>query len=125
MKIRIALAAIVTLSFIAFIYYTINYKIRPPQRLSSIPPTAFWVGGSDGGQWYNIVRMISRNKFKIAIYNDFTGQLDVDTTFILNKECDIKEMDSLHLVQKINFYDGERIFLKDKVGSKYCFLSVE
>jgi hypothetical protein len=50
-------------------------KTTTPQRPSKVPETAFWCGGADGGSWYEI-KSISNGTYNIAIYNDFTGDIE-------------------------------------------------
>ena len=94
-----------------------------PKKIEGIPENAFWVGGQDGGQWYEIKKIDGKSlTADIVIYNDNTGDLETDRQFKLN--CDSGTRFNLdNLKNKISGFDGQRIILKhlDK-EDKNCFL---
>lgn len=92
-------------------FYCRETKIKAPDRLPSIPEKAVWSGGVDGGNWFELSRVLSKNTFKIKIYNDFSGGLIADNIFVLNPDCTVTEVDSITLIKSFDFYDGERILL--------------
>ena len=61
----------------------------------------------------------------IKIYNEGNGELEMDTTFILNPDCSFKEIDSTTLVKSINGYDGEKIGLLLPEKGKRCSLIIK
>jgi len=114
MKKSITILAALILLLVTFIVYFLSQNhtnVIPPKRLANIPQQAEWVGGVDGGIWYQVTKIISRKTFKIKIYNDVNGELEIDTTFILNPDCAFREIDSGMLIKSINGYDGESIIL--------------
>lgn len=104
--------------------YLLNRKpqVEPPNRLSTIPTNTQWVGGADGGNWYQIKKVWSPNDFSIAIYNENTGEIEVDTIFTISPDCKIKAIDSLSLIQSFNFFDGNKISIILKETGERCFL---
>ncbi len=92
---------------------------QQPQRIYSIPKTAFWIGGPDGGVWFDVG---TKNDFSwpIRIYNDYTGQLIDSGIFVVCHNC--KNVTFADIVSQIDFYDGERIRLKQKVSGRNCYL---
>ena len=105
-----------------FLIFNNKPNVTVPSRLSNIPAHAIWAGGSDGGIWYQIIDVLSTNSFKIKLYNDMTGELEVDTIFILNADCPIQELDSSKLLKSIDGYDGEKIILNFPDTGRLCFL---
>jgi len=95
---------------------------KSPERPKNVPDSAQWVGGVDGGNWYRIKKVLSANTFEINVYNESSGELEIDTTFILNTDCTFKSIDSITLAKSINGYDGEKILLLLPEKGKKCFL---
>jgi len=94
-----------------------------PERVNGIPDDAFWVGGADGGQWY-VIKGIEKESLTadISIYNDNTGDLEVDRRFTLS--CNSAYAFNIeNLKNEINAFDGETIILShvDKEG-RNCIL---
>lgn len=105
-------------------YFT-NPVTKPPKRLPNIPKQAEWVGGVDGGNWYQIIKVISKNTFNIKIYNEKTGEIEIDAVFILNPDCPFKEIDSTLLIRSINGYDGEKIIVNLPEKGSQCSLIIK
>jgi hypothetical protein len=122
----IALLCLLLIGSVA-IFFLFNKKpeVHPPVQVSNIPSNAKWVGGVDGGNWYQIKKVLSPNVFRIAIYNESSGDIEVDTTFTLNPLCILQSIDSLTLVKSINGYDGEKVLLTLPEKDKRCFLIVK
>lgn len=57
----------------------------PPERPESVPKTAIWSGGCDGGNWIELVE-IKESKYRFRIYLDWNGELLMDADFKL-KNC--------------------------------------
>lgn len=127
MKVKtiIILSTALIILLLAAYFYLGKPAVKPPQRLKNVPEQAHWVGGADGGGWYQITKVISKNMFKIKIYNDYTGESEIDTTFILNPDCSLKEIDSATLVKSFNFFDGQKIELRLPKKGKRCSLLIE
>lgn len=98
-------------------------KVKTPDRLRNIPEEAKWIGGVDGGSWYHLSEVLSDTAFKIKIYNDGNGELEVDTIFILNSSCALKKVDTSTLMKSIDGFDGEKILLN--IGNKRCSLTMK
>jgi hypothetical protein len=98
-------------------------KVKTPDRLRNIPQEAKWIGGVDGGSWYQVSEVLSDNAFKIKIYNDGNGELEVDTIFILNPNCALKKIDTSKLMKSIDGFDGEKILLN--IENKRCSLTMK
>ena len=116
----------IALLFTGIIYFTsCKVKVKAPDRLATIPDKAVWVGGADGGNWYELSKVVSNNTFKIKIYNDFSGDTIIDTTFVLNPDCLLKEIDSLTLIKNFNFFDGSKVELLLPAQGKRCSLIIK
>lgn len=110
---------IILLFFIFIILASCNLSTHTPQpkRSPEIPKTAFWIGGLDGGNWYDVKSIHShRNNAYISIYNDETNKLIVSKKFILICQKDNVEFIK-DLREEIISFDGNRINLKSG-----CFL---
>lgn len=95
---------------------------KSPERPKSVPRSALFVGGVDGGNWYLIKKILLDTNFEIEIYSHSSGELEIDTTFKLNADCPMKSMDSVTLAKSINGYDGEKILLIIPENGRKCFL---
>lgn len=123
---KIIISFAVLIIFLLTVYFYLNKTVtKPPERLANVPEQAEWVGGADGGSWYQIAKVVSKNTFRVKVYNESNGELGIDTTFILNPDCSFKEIDSALLVKSINGYDGEKILLTLPEKGKRCFLIVK
>jgi len=94
-----------------------------PKRAAGIPNNAFWVGGPDGGNWY-VIKSIDREAKTInfKIYNDFTGDLEVDKTFKLHCYYPDKDIKWDDLDEEIKGFDGEYIVLRTRDSdNKSCY----
>lgn len=91
----------------------------PPERNEKVPETAVWSGGCGGGYWFEQVGYTkSNNRYRIRIYNDFDGNLELDAEFGASDTCK-KSVDDEIIVSKISVYNGEQIILK----GDYCNLN--
>jgi hypothetical protein len=108
---------------IFFISCTSNsVKLREPIRKEGIPKTAFWVGGVDGGNWFDVKSIHShRNNAIIAVYNDQDGSLIVSKRFIVVCRAD-KPIWIDDLKNQITGFDGEKIYLQSVDGGRRCWM---
>lgn len=94
-----------------------------PEKIAGIPLNTFWVGGQDGGQWYEI-KKINKDSLtvELVIYNDNTADIEVEQKFKLKCNSE-KDFSWGNLKDEINGYDGQRIILKhtDKEGQNCYF----
>ena len=82
-----------------------------------IPNSAFWAGNDKRGNWFNVEDINRENNMTtISIYDDNTGELILENTFM--KIC---HEDNLHFIEnlkdEIAYYDGHKIILNDS-----CYL---
>lgn len=119
---QIANALIIGL-LIFFSFHCGMESATAPERPRNVSINAQWFGGVDGGKWYWITKVISDRSFKIRIYHDFTGEVVMDTVFILNPECSTKTIDSNTLLKNISDFDGEKIYLNLPEKNKLCSLA--
>lgn len=56
---------------------------RQPQRLPSIPETATWAGGVDGGAWISCEVDESQSANWCTVWDDQTGEVSARTHFVL------------------------------------------
>lgn len=111
---------LILLFFVIFISCKYSESVIPikPQK---IPKIAFWVGGSDGGNWYVVKNINShRNSALISIYNE-NGDLIISKKFFVM--CSEHNQTLLtNLEKQINAFDGNKILLIDKANKKSCWL---
>jgi len=124
-KTILILSVVLIILLLTVYFYLSKSGIKPPERLGNIPKQAEWVGGVDGGSWYQVTKIISKNTFRVKIYDEGNGELEIDTTFTLNPDCSFKEIDSTLLVKSINGYDGEKILLSLPEKGKQCSLIIK
>ena len=97
-------------------------KVKPQERPKNIPEQAFWVGGTDGGNWY-VVEYVHNHKNNaiIKVYNDADGSLIASKRFVLVCPIDNQQLID-NLQEQINAYDGEKILLRSPNNKKACWL---
>lgn len=109
---KIATIGGVLVILIVFISVAINWFFNlpcpPPAKLKSIPVSAQWHGGCDGGYWFDLLNVDRHRRiFRFRIYNDFSGQLELDADFMLKKPCS-NEMDEI--LSDISYYNDGIIY---------------
>jgi hypothetical protein len=99
-----------------------NNTLIAPKRIDGIPDKAFWIGGTEGGNWYYVEYIHPhRSNAIIKIYNDQNGELIVSKRFILIcPENNPSFIDSLQ--KQINAFDGDKIILHASPGKSVCYL---
>lgn len=77
----------------------------------SIPESAVWRGGTDGGYWFEFLGYdITEGIYHIKIYDERTGELIVNGKFKVSDKCrGISVNDTL--LQSINYYANDEIVL--------------
>lgn len=123
MKKRIILSLLLVVGVIFLSVILLNNLMKlpcdPPKRSENVPKTAIWSGGCDGGHWFEQVGRISvNNRYRIRIYNDYDGNLELDAEFGASDTCKKVVKDEI-IVNKILVYNGEQIILK----GNYCNLN--
>jgi len=54
---------------------------EPPPKPLKVPNEARWFGGCDGGNWIELISIVD-NKYRFRIYQDWSGELEVDEEFV-------------------------------------------
>jgi hypothetical protein len=96
-----------------------NFPVKPKE----IPDEAFWIGGTDGGNWYLIESVDKlRKEASIDVYSDRDGELLISKIFKI--DCTNEDgIDWDHLKDQIQSFDGNKIMLevKGRWYSRYCY----
>ncbi len=94
-----------------------NINGKLVKRVGGIPENAFLAGKEDKLNWFLINSIHNhKNNAQISIYDYDTGKLLLNKIFL--KICPINELKYIEdLIKEIDFYDGEKIHLKDN-----CYL---
>jgi methylase of polypeptide subunit release factors len=117
-KVFIILTSLLTVFILLIIFnppeVIVESNVSSPQKPESVPNTALWAGGIDGGNFIFVETYKDEDKLFFArIYNDFTGEIEYeglvkyngskDLTNLLNNQSFYRgwDGDSLHLI------DGE------------------
>jgi hypothetical protein len=94
-----------------------------PPRKVGIPEDAFWIGGPNGGNWYQVDYIHNhKNNAFIKVFDD-AGRLVVANQFYVI--CLIKKNRGIlieDLKSQIVAFDGEKIHLKQEDGRDSCWL---
>ncbi len=107
------LIGIVLLLGIGFYIWIIIGRSNPnPTRFNNIPESSVWIGGTDGGYWFNIIDIDSINKiYRFRIYNDYNGELVLDANFVKDSVCNNKLPLNKSVLKEIKFFDFDKIVL--------------
>jgi hypothetical protein len=95
-----------------------------PAKIKGIPETAFWAGGVDGGQWYQVDSIDKQNNTIVCkIYNDNNGELVANRKFKLHCFQSKSDINWDNLEDEINSYDGTRYISLKTLDSdnKHCW----
>lgn len=118
---RIVLLSIMFIGFVLFgiVFYIWKTDTSPcipdiPKRIGEVPNTAEWIGGCDGGNWFNITEIKpNSNKYKVGIYYDYNGKLIVEKYFYIESTCVKKYLSKEDLFSVILYYDFFEIHTKN------------
>lgn len=119
---KIILLSVFVLAFaiFGFVFYKWSTNSSPcipetPKRLGMVPTSAEWIGGCDGGKWFNIIEINSdENRYKIAIYYDYSGELITEKDFYKESNCTKEYLLKKDLLSDILDYDFFEIHMKIK-----------
>ncbi len=102
---------IVLFLIIAVIYMVFSSKTKEIKRPTSVPVTAVWDGGADGGNWIDCKVVDSTNNiFYCTVFDDYSGKIIFESTMKLQgKTTNLVELNNL-----LGIYSGNKIYLKDK-----------
>lgn len=85
----------------------VNYpEIQAPPKPSSVPETALWVGGPDGGVFLDISK-ITQQKYSGSIYFDSTGEIWFQGEFKYTGDNSF----DVSAKASYSFWDGDELFL--------------
>lgn len=116
-----ALFAIAIVIIITLVIFNIMKKpCLPPERVNKVPSSAFWIGGCDGGLWYELVYQ-KDSIFNFRIYNDFDGRIITEGDFIISNNC-YKQIIGAKIQDLISHSTNDKIYLLVKNNDKYCYL---
>ena len=81
-----------------------------PTRFYNIPKSAVWIGGVDGGFWFNVVDIDSIKKtYRFKIYNDYNGELVMDADFVKDSICNNEYPLSKEVLKEIMLFEFDKI----------------
>ena len=84
-------------------------EVEVPERLPSIPETAIWVGGVDGGAWLECSLDKKMNANWCTAWDDQTGDIWARTYFVLRETGEpVPESELVYL-----YFDGVDVGLAD------------
>lgn len=99
-----------------------KHETSSAQRPASIPESAFWIGGPDGGNWYFIHSVHDhRNSAIISVYGE-GGDLIVKRNFIVVCRLDKPIVWIDDLKSQIVGYDGNKVLLLAPAGKDVCWM---
>lgn len=103
-----AFASIFVMGLISLLFFWRPFY--PPEKPLSVPSTAKWDGGPDGGNWIDCVALKdSTNRFFCTVYEDQKGKVLYKGAFKLaGKQTSISDLRNL-----LGVYSGDHIYLKD------------
>jgi hypothetical protein len=117
-RILVALFCIVGGLICFWIYLIAHPLVRAPERPSTVPSDAYWMGGVDGGNFYVCRLLLSRQGVYCDIYNDQSGTTQWSGTIPL-KEWEQKKYSRIDLFyQDIDGYDGINFYLLSRESKK-------
>lgn len=115
--------AIKQLFFTSFLFILFScHSSHEPEKVKGIPVSAFWAGGSDGGNWFVIEKIDTAAEIiHLKIYHDFTGELLIDKPFILICKSNTS-IDWGNIKNLISSFDGKIVYLQTaNKANKYCY----
>lgn len=90
----------------------VESNITSPKKPESVPNTALWAGGIDGGNFIFVKAYKDEEKLFFAqIYNDFTGEIEYEGLVKYNGSKDITN--SLNSQSFYRGWDGDSLHLID------------
>ncbi|MBR5397705.1 MAG: hypothetical protein IK145_07635 [Bacteroidales bacterium] len=106
--------------FITLVSILLIVQHQPKKRPESVPSSAVWKGGRDGGLWYELVS-IKGDTVRFRFYEDYGGLLVDDKAFIPDKGERLS-LTSEDWAEFVGFFDGENVYLEQIVNNKYLKL---
>ena len=107
-KYMIGFLVIVILLIIVIQYY--KPRAEQPERPESVPASAVWDGGVDGGNWIDCQLIDSLSSvFDCTVYEDFNGEI----LFKGNMKFEGEKISLTELRKILGVYGGSEIYLKN------------
>ena len=101
------------LLLVAFFGMTACGPVQPPERPASVPASAVWAGGLDGGSWIDCKPAAGR-RYDCAVYYEGTGEVWDEGVFeFASGQRGGTPPDSL----RYSHFNGVTILLSDGAGS--------
>lgn len=110
------LGVIVTLLFIVGIRLSNHYR-QPPLKPDSVPCSAVWYGGVDGGFWFDLVE-IRGDTVRFKFYDDWNGDCYCDASFIPERK-DSRRLSTENWEVHDFFFDGIYVYCRERSDSNY------
>ncbi len=108
-KIVLLIISIVSILGICFWILTSD-NIKKTEKLPNVPNSATWIGGSDGGFWFDIINIDKENKvYRFKIYDDNEGNLVIDANFKKDSSCTIKYPLDKSILDKVSYFNFNEI----------------
>jgi hypothetical protein len=115
-------AFIGTIVVLIFIVITLlKIPCDPPERLASIPISTEWIGGCDGGIWYELVNY-SKDVYRIRCYDDNNGRIMHDSDYKADSSCNALINKSGNILNLISSMGENKLYISVKNNGKYCYL---
>lgn len=106
---------------IALFFASACHDTRHPRRPDSVPESAIWVGGPDGGTWIDCEPKAKEPKVAhyCRLYSDFNGRLVGEGLFVLEyRTAEGREISGNPLdaerITRFSAYDGTNIYVSDR-----------
>jgi len=103
------------------IFTSLREPVGTPQKPSRIPETAVWYPGEQGGSWIELVETRDSD-FRLRIYQDFSGDLRLDSWFSLTANCRELHFSAPDFHRFVRGYDGTAVQLTTQEGRQDCQL---
>ena len=119
-----ALGALIAFCLVALfvIWFQSRRLAIQPTTTAKIPKLANWHGGRDGGSWVELVDSREDETFRLRIYRDGTGDLEVDSWFSLSENCRGQKVSAVRFHDLVQGYDGKQLAVTPPDGRQHCFL---
>jgi hypothetical protein len=93
-----------------------------PEKKTNIPKSAVWYGGRSGGSWLDVIEVRGDQSFRLRVYEDFTGTMELDSWFALSSNCLDAKIPKGDFHSYVRGYDGVSVLLAMKDGRQGCRL---
>jgi hypothetical protein len=84
---------------------------EPPARPASVPSTAIWAGGVDGGSFILLEPTKKPDQYVAKIYDESVGEVTFDGVLQLNQQT-AAPLD-VRSAKTFSFWDGDTLYLTD------------